>query len=542
MRPSFKIKFLALVAIFVYVSSSIFTNYSSKQMDNKFLKSKYMIKDTLAPVLDTHYWIFNGVIAQYSSKIILSTDRLTLEAFVFCDTDQHISFLLENTKFIVKLDDKQMELDTRVANPVNTHVNKNGMSRHFWRLRTHIETIDKQLNITKITFAIVEKNEYTQMLKKYEHDFNRRYLLTYHKPKIYNENDKKQGQVVHCLHMVRELDQIRLKRMLNWLEIQKRIGFRKIKMYFYRVSHKAEEVIRKKYNDLVEIVNYSFDEKHLCAYYYKLHNANISSNLSKDLLDNCVKYLEVFFDGKLDDVVNSHEKICLNDCLTNFKYQYEFMTNYDFDEFIFPRKFKTTDYVRFDNKTDKCESVKSNKYDYNIYDYAKRLVDKYGANAAIFDFQHVLFMENFNKNFLKNLFENEKTVEYQHKDKRLTFIVDDLSRDLIETMKKQQGLVDCLNKSILERDLFDYRWNSPYGINFNFRLGKSLFVSELTELYNQHNADLLKENGLHVSIPRDQGYCNHYREDYDWFFDYASNYHSDQIHFDLEFYQFLSSF
>lgn len=39
---------------------------------------------------------------------------------------------------------------------------------------------------------------------------------------------------------------------------------------------------------------------------------------------------------------NTQESVATNDCYASFKYDYEFVTNYDFDELILPRKYVPT--------------------------------------------------------------------------------------------------------------------------------------------------------------------------------------------------------
>lgn len=108
-----------------------------------------------------------------------------------------------------------------------------------------------------------------------------------------------------------------------------------------------------------------------------------------------------------------HEKICTNDCLLNFKWKFEFTTNYDFDEFIFPRIHETNYIVNYINRSnpdnDDGECVKPEnkqiKTSYNLYEYAKRMSNLSSKKVAQMQFKHVVFMVNDHKKFLKDLFE-----------------------------------------------------------------------------------------------------------------------------------------
>lgn len=127
------------------------------------------------------------------------------------------------------------------------------------------------------------------------------------------------------------------------------------------------------------------------------------------LNETCANVHEIFFDDSIFGRVNSLEKLCDNDCFLTFKYTHEFVTNYDFDEVIFPRKYTTNDLSFFDAPTSQdtfnCTLVRSNfdTNDYSLYSYVQKLKNKYGQNVGCFQFEHVLFVDNFDRGWIDNI-------------------------------------------------------------------------------------------------------------------------------------------
>lgn len=343
--------------------------------------------------------------------------------------------------------------------------------------------------------------------------------------------------------MVRDIEDYRLNRMLNWLSIQKRIGYNKIKLYLYRVNKKVEDILVDYGRELdldLDLVDYRFDHDFLCKHQIALITQDAESSVRKYLLTQCTDFIKIYFDPTRDEVVNSHEIVNTNACLTNFKYEYEFMTNYDFDEILFPRVHMLNDYS---NHSLDCKENKP--LEYNIYKYARQMVEKHGSHACSFQFRHVLFLDNFNQRFLDDVLSKETgNVKYTyHKHQGTTiFRITDKDKSEIEFIGKSRELVKCLNSRIKERSKFDEIWNSAYAINFSFRLGKSLFVSKLTELYTQHRIDLKASSDCaEYIVPISEGISSHFREQIEYFFT-GQLYDFAQFILDVEYYRFLANF
>lgn len=341
--------------------------------------------------------------------------------------------------------------------------------------------------------------------------------------------------------------------MLTWLEIQKKFNYSKIRLYLNEVSEKTA-VMLKKFSEIInldlELVDYKFDYEFLCEHYIKLSN-----EVGQLLLNNCRMFAKTFFDPEKETCINSHELACTNDCYTNLRYDYDYITNFDFDEFLFPRKAKTNAYRM--HSTTNCLL---NQTDYDIYEYVSQLARDYGPDSASFHFEHVVYLDKMDETFLDNILKYEKesynqSIELEYKqigkesfiydpDRYILtdFTIHSTDLDLIEYIREGQDVVDCLNETIQTRRKINPSWNRVYGIHVNNRLGKSVFVSNLTELCDQHKPILVAENSQEINVEMSIGFSSHFREEIGGFINDFLQFPLNMFYFDLELYQFFATF
>ena len=82
-------------------------------------------------------------------------------------------------------------------------------------------------------------------------------------------------------------------------------------------------------------------------------------------------------------VDNSHERLQSNDCLMKYRYEYQYVTNYDIDEFILPRKVTNKNKNKIECKANQTRLVGHEKNtDYSIYEFAKDLGREYGEDQV----------------------------------------------------------------------------------------------------------------------------------------------------------------
>lgn len=271
--------------------------------------------------------------------------------------------------------------------------------------------------------------------------------------------------------------------------------------------------------------------------------------MQRYLNETCTQAYQIFFDDSKFETVNSMEKVCDNDCFLTYKYTHEFVTDYDFDEIIFPRKFTTDDLSSFDAGTSRgtfnCTTARSNfdTNDYNLYTYVQRLKEEYGQNVGCFRFEHVLFIDNFDRGWIDNVLENygpQWTFEYRYQNNSIFFSKDNGHLAYMRKAQRLSMIVKCLNESMSDRGRLDVLWNNLYAYMVNTRDGKSIYDTNLVELINQHEVELLTNDAVKVHVDLEFGFSGHFREFIKDFFTFKT-FPLTYFRFDIEYYYFITN-
>jgi hypothetical protein len=223
----------------------------------------------------------------------------------------------------------------------------------------------------------------------------------------------------------------------------------------------------------------------------------------------------------------------------NLKNEYEFATNFDFDEFIFPRFKETNDFTSFNGLNCTNLEIEQQNQTYNIYDYAVRLKTKLGQNTACFKFNHVVFLKE-TQQFLEKLrsFKKSDTVlRFQMGDTFVDYSINNNDESFISDINKFRDLVDCLNRSLVSNNVFSEKWDIPYATVMNMREGKSLYDTTLTYAINQHGASATDKSSC-ADVPIRLGYVSHFRDHVKGFF-VNQKYPFSFFQFDLEYLLFI---
>lgn len=133
-------------------------------------------------------------------------------------------------------------------------------------------------------------------------------------------------------------------------------------------------------------------------------------------------------------------------------------------------------------------------------------------------------------------------VDYYHKDtkQKIKFQVSRTDQNYVSQLKSLQPVIDCLNKTINRNERMNILFNSLYATPITNRLGKSIYNTNLTEIYNQHNADTIAPDSISLDVPLEDGYVSHFRDYITGFF-YNQEYPLNLFFVDLEFYGFLAN-
>ena len=531
-----KINFLIFVALASIIISALLLKFNSNTKKSNY---RLNLSEKLKPIIiSRHEWTLNTDILQYSSIIFVDKNQdFIIEVLSLLNYENEEDIYRNNISCCL-LNINRNEVKTIEPFEIIkiSLMNKDGTNVALWKFKCKISN---NSNVNNIYYS-----DYKIALINTDHFSNEnstkipKYLIKYQQPTIYSENIEKKQGIANCVHLVRGLKSNRLDRLLNWLQLQFQTGMKQITFYFFEPNEEAKRIIRELYShDQVVIIDYQTKKSQVCKYE---KNLNLNSSLNRNLYDMCEKSFNKHFTMNRGYTSNAHERLNTNDCYMHYKYEYEYVTNFDFDDFIFPRYYNTR-YVPL-NESNFCDKNKSIA-NYSIYEYAKRMFLKHGSKASCLLFEHVLFVP-INKKFLDSLLtykpknKNEIFVLNEKSGRNMFFNVTSNDTEYLRYLTKAYQTYMCLN---LSNNLFSMEWNNPFAVIYNKRAGKSIFHTNNTEGIMQHFTSNSVPGTRVINVPIMDGYTGHFRESISTFF----HEHFQTIkHFfiDIEYYKFLSSF
>jgi hypothetical protein len=215
----------------------------------------------------------------------------------------------------------------------------------------------------------------------------------------------------------------------------------------------------------------------------------------------------------------------------SYKNVYQYLSNYDVDELIFPRlpetnhfniaKIKEKNCVETHEKlTKRLKRPQSTMID----DFIETLVEKYGQNVSHFRFENFLVLEKYDI-MLKKLKNNElekvtinSTIEtllkYDSLDTSLSFTFrNKTDYEYLDSLKKLVIFTKCIKNELISSNsgLLKSIWLRLLASPVYVQPGKSIYNTDLIESLNQHATLRTKNGSTHVLVPHHVGYVSHFR-------------------------------
>jgi hypothetical protein len=452
---------------------------------------------------------------------------LTLEAMFYSEIYTGYTLIQENVGCLLKYNVDAyiwLKRDRLIHLPADIF---NG-----WKIKCRL-TEPSILSIMSLTqVAILDKQYYNISNLEY---------VSFQRPKIFDSRSQtKKKAAANCVHLVDISDRNLLNNLIEWIDIQKSIKYDRVFLYIFRMNEEyIDELVKKYGNDgFAQLVMYKIKQEEICKAYKDAHRM-----LNNSFTEHNLKKCNHFFNTQLGSsgMRHLHEKLCTNTCYMNIKNEYEFVSNFDFDEFVFPRFKKTSDYSSFNSLNCTNLDGKRENQSYSIYDYALRLKAQLGQNVAGFQFEHVVFVKE-SQRFIEKLrrFNNtESVLRFEMGNKYVDYSISNNGASVISSIKKFHDLVDCLNKSITMNGVYSEKWNIPYASVMNMRLGKTLYDTKFTYSISQHIVTATDMFSC-IKVPIQYGYVSHFRDIVKGFFE-NQNYPINFFQFDLEYLLFLYS-
>jgi len=535
-------KFFVFILILILFLMVPFYNYSVYFISDKpnHLFVENFARETM--IIDKNEWVVQYDIAQYSSILVEQLDgSIDIEALFFHSHSKKIDYIRKNVKCLILMPRKSGDNQTNMMNLIEPfQVLTIDAEASIWLIKCKIEKVES-IHL-RSSVAIIDKN-------KFENS-NSLSLIKTQNPSIFKRSIPKKKQIAQCVHFMYGLNEKRIQNLVEWIFIQRKLNIAKIRLYFNDVpdSDYVINKIREANNDktFVEIIQYRNKLQEFCR---------IKDNTPKELSDTSIdEDCKKIFNTTFSLSNQKHEKINTNDCYLNFKYEYEYTSNYDIDEFVFPRLVQTSDQIKlFDSvrqsKNKTCFPMKTNKSElikYDLYNYTKYLHNLLGGSSvAYLQFYNTFMLLEF-RNLLENIlkYTTGNTIQYPKDNRTDSLKITDSSKKLIDDFKQMIPLVDCLNetnKITMSSDFYKSKWNNAYSLRSYSRLGKSIFVTDSTLTVNVHGADNVLSGTSVKSVPLNYGFVSHFRDFLDVGYEAKINSDFDILKFDLEYYLFFSN-
>jgi hypothetical protein len=516
----------------------------SKRYPNESVRNLHMWNTRL-----NNEWILNKNILQYSSYIIFKeNNRTTIEALIM-----PVNALMSNSnwKCILKSADGLLTLygvttSFKIERVINDKKKRDRYTTRIYRVKC--EFISNTEIDSQSLVAIIDATQFGQ--KRVASDLGEGTLsfeyLKYQLPGFINATMPKKKSIGHCIHMIYDLEfEDRKNSLAQFFDIITDLHIDKVRMYIYRHHSLVDLNLLKKYKFLT-VVHHDAVHHRVCQLDIYNLNFNPNSTVLKQLYDECLAaYLKLFPIIELERVKGIHDELNTNDCYLNFRYLYEIVNNYDFDEFIWPHKSKMGQLQTFyDDMNGDLRSVCNHgSMEINAYEHQSMLLGNI-RNKGVLSLHHIvmlgftqnldLFFKNLNDALSKEI-NDFSVVDFQEMGKVFKFKINKnqvpYAKQLVQYYNVARQMYYYLNKT-------EVRWNlnRAVALHANFRLGKSIYNTNTAEMLNVHNAYIPKPTAVQHTV----AYVSHFREFYVSFFPTKNGTLSiEELYIDMEYYHFL---
>ena len=517
MRVYVKVRNLALVIVVLVGIIFVFLFLKQKsQADAEHFKNCPKIKSN-------RKWVINHKIAQYSSYFIQFPSYFRIESLlILSDYKLEKNQVAESIKCIIRFGDNFDEIYVaKIKQAIHTITQSDEAAHHHTKIICDI--VDIQSNRLKnVNVAIVD----TDYFETFDN-------VIFQTPTFIDATQDKLQEVAHCVHMVRNIHHSNFE---TWLTLQKHLGINRQK--FYTIDN---SLVSFYFDSSIEIIKYELNFESFCGTCSDVDHTECNKIFSKNFKTDSPQFIW------------HHERLHTNDCYLSLKYIYEFVTNYDLDELIFPRHHNSS------NNFDKCEQNFdcSSAKNETFYNYSVRLFDaqdKYKVASITFEYVYFLRFNDKLEDFFNSI-NNVLVNDTEHVETESNFITLTIDSNSDESQRKHLKFVykpkhyDHMRrilkaykslKCLFKTETYD-RFNRFMYIRVDMKMGKSIFNTKYTETISQHHAiSASLSNIKSLPLEIEQGFVGHFRDEPFTYFQ-TTVFEITSIDFDLDYYLFYLS-
>ena len=519
----------------IYFQNSNFSSFISRIEQIKLNREIDGVKlnESIIKDRESNKWILNNRLYQYSSSLIVKNGILKhIEGIIILTVNYNLYLIKYNIRCILKFSQNGSEIELRVNYAYNL---KSGIVRV-------ICDIDQIISDFKGTLvAIIDSNDFKSNFESSnlaEEDLDNlhfkwpRNMINYQIPRIIEVPINKIEQIAHCVHYTYDTTTDDVHRILNWIELQRQIGVKKIVFYNANMHTLLENAIGKIYDDeFIEIRPYKIQYEAIC-------NLDALNKLRKtDILkyqvlnDHCEDAFYNFFDNPSLDANNRerHQRVTSNDCFSSLQQLYKYVSYYNYDEIIYPRTLHSIreNYLNCDGSIF-CKHKRDYEAKINLYEYINNLMNKSltsSSSISFIYFQHAFYLEfnYYSKMLLSNLNEiltrkEAKILHFNFKNKYGHYFKINKSdytyiHDLILIFTQLSCIEEQFNRNLTFKIDAHFKRFLYLVTNADFQKGKCIYNTDNVDGIFEHETNLVSASTQKFIVDINDGVLSHFQND-----------------------------
>ena len=381
MKKLLRFKIIILI-ILINTTYQIFKN----EINAKFLNLSPSTKSN-GKFFKNYIWMINNNVIQYSSYVLRKktngSDYFSIRTSIILDDHRLSKETYKNSSFVCLL--KSFKTGEIVEVPTTEVITLiHGRPKKVYCNLSNNQVI----KIEDFLVAVIRIGDFKKIDTKtwtIEKKVLPFYMINFQRPRIYDLPEKKIKSIAMCTQFCYELPTT----IREWVGLHERLNVSQIILYDSTLNSSLTRLINQhNLNHIVEVRPYFLNETETCDI------EKIGSNDEeevKELINIChdfvkrIKFERSYFNSRL-----IHDDTSANDCYTTEGEKYEFITVYDLDETVFPRRFhKNETNVSCIKNNQTCSE--SSLIPFSLYDYCISLVEKifrrelFSLNCIYFD-------------------------------------------------------------------------------------------------------------------------------------------------------------
>jgi hypothetical protein len=327
---------------------------------------------------------------------------------------------------------------------------------------------------------------------------------------FYDHNTPKIKGLKNCACAVRNLSEQVYEDALVWTRLHKAIGVGELSIYTTDLASQYGARLAKAFPGYLTVHPYDMNVRRLCERY---------TATARSAVEKCVSRTRAFFEPGAFNY--HHQELMMSHCLFVSKHKYQFLTSYDIDEIIFPRKFGKSFFASAaaagnGSRLRVCDRKHKLAYEpFHIYDYIQWLITIYGHSITTFWFDNHIFLKKTDEAF-RAILKRPRVVGFNYSSVRINGDIRPTDVRHFELLKQANELTECLTERRLSRAMKSSatKWKSTFTCFYRSG-GKSLHNTDHVRTIIHHFAWRWRAGTRHVSVAHEHGFLCHFRdEDY----------------------------